>query len=42
VGSTTATAWSKTQDFLQSIGVLQQSIDPKQYYTNTFVDSATT
>jgi NitT/TauT family transport system substrate-binding protein len=41
LGSTTPQAWSTTQDFLQSIGVIPQSIDPTQYYNNTFVDHAT-
>jgi NitT/TauT family transport system substrate-binding protein len=41
VGATTPQAWQTTQDFLQSIGVLAQRIDPGQYYTNAFVDQAT-
>jgi NitT/TauT family transport system substrate-binding protein len=41
LGSTEPQAWVQTQDFLQSIGVISQSIDPHQYYTNTFVDGAT-
>ncbi|MBV9324348.1 MAG: ABC transporter substrate-binding protein [Chloroflexi bacterium] len=40
-GATTAQAWQTTQDFLVSIGVINQSIDPGQYYTNVFVDKAT-
>jgi ABC-type nitrate/sulfonate/bicarbonate transport system substrate-binding protein len=42
VGSTRPTAWSTTQDFLASIGVVSQRIDPNQYYTNTFVNAART
>jgi hypothetical protein len=30
----------KTQDFIQSIGVIDHSIDPTQYYSNTFVANA--
>ncbi|HEY1291622.1 MAG TPA: ABC transporter substrate-binding protein [Chloroflexota bacterium] len=40
-GSTSPQAWQATQDFLKSIGVITQSIDPGQYFTNTFVDKAT-
>jgi len=40
-GATTPQAWQTTQDFLVSIGVINQSIDPGQYYTNVFVDKAT-
>jgi NitT/TauT family transport system substrate-binding protein len=40
-GSTNPQAWKATQDFLQSIGVVSQSIDPQQYFTNAFVDNAT-
>jgi len=40
-GATNPQAWQATQDFLQSIGVISQSIDPRQYYTNMFVDKAT-
>jgi NitT/TauT family transport system substrate-binding protein len=39
-GSTDPQAWATTQDFLQSIGVINQNVDPRQYYTNTFVDAA--
>ena len=39
-GSTDPDAWVKTQDFMQSIGVIDHSIDPKQYYSNMFIDSA--
>ena len=39
-GSTDADAWVKTQDFMQSIGVIDHSIDPTQYYSNTFVANA--
>jgi NitT/TauT family transport system substrate-binding protein len=42
VGSTKPSAWSTTQDFLLSIGVISQRIDPGQYFTNTFVDAAAT
>jgi NitT/TauT family transport system substrate-binding protein len=42
VGSTKPSAWSTTQDFLLSIGVISQRMDPRQYYTNTFVDAAAT
>jgi NitT/TauT family transport system substrate-binding protein len=40
LGSTDAQTWTKTQDFLASIGVIAQRIDPSQYYTNRFVDGA--
>ncbi len=40
VGSVEADTWVKTQDFMQSIGVIDHSIDPTQYYSNTFVASA--
>jgi NitT/TauT family transport system substrate-binding protein len=40
LGSTNAQTWTKTQDFLKSIGVISQSIDPSQYYSNRFVDGA--
>jgi NitT/TauT family transport system substrate-binding protein len=42
VGATTPRSWQTTQDFLQSIGVIPRSVDPGQYYTNAFVDRATT
>ncbi|MBV9577080.1 MAG: ABC transporter substrate-binding protein [Chloroflexi bacterium] len=41
VGGTRPQSWQTTQDFLQSIGVVPQTIDPRQYYTNTFVQNAT-
>lgn len=41
VGSSEPDAWLRTQDFMQSIGVIDHSIDPAQYYTNTFVEHAT-
>jgi NitT/TauT family transport system substrate-binding protein len=41
IGATTPQAWQTTQDFLKSIGVIAQSIDPGQYYTNTFATKAT-
>jgi ABC-type nitrate/sulfonate/bicarbonate transport system substrate-binding protein len=40
-GSTDPDGWAKTQTFLQSIGVIDRSIDPAQYYTNTFTERAT-
>jgi NitT/TauT family transport system substrate-binding protein len=40
LGAADTQAWPKTQDFLQSIGVISQSIDPGQYYTTTFVEHA--
>lgn len=40
-GATNPQAWPATQDFLKSIGVISQSLDPPQYYTNMFVDKAT-
>jgi len=40
LGSSDPDAWPKTQTFLQSIGVIDHTIDPSQYYTNTFVTSA--
>ena len=40
-GTTSPQAWPATQDFLKSIGVISQSLDPQQYYTNMFVDKAT-
>ena len=40
-GSTNPQAWQATQDFLRSIGVINQSIDPQQYFSNAFVDKAT-
>jgi NitT/TauT family transport system substrate-binding protein len=40
-GATNPQAWQATQDFLQSIGVISQRLDPQQYYSNTFVDKAT-
>jgi NitT/TauT family transport system substrate-binding protein len=40
LGATDPQTWVKTQDFLLSIGVIGQSIDPMQYYTNTFVEHA--
>ena len=39
-GRTDPDAWVKTQDFLQSIGVIDHSIEPTQYYSNTFVNNA--
>ena len=39
-GSTDPDGWVATQDFLQSIDVIDHTIDARQYYTNTFVDSA--
>jgi len=39
-GSTDPDAWVKTQDFMQSIGVIDHAVDPKQYYSNMFVDHA--
>ena len=41
VGATTPRGWQTTQDFLQSIGVISQGVDPSQYFTNQFVDAAT-
>lgn len=40
LGGSDPDAWVQTQDFMQSIGVIDHSIDPTQYYTNTFVDHA--
>ena len=40
LGATEPDAWPATQDFLKSIGVVNQSLDPSQYYTNKFVDAA--
>jgi NitT/TauT family transport system substrate-binding protein len=40
LGSTDAQTWTRTQDFLKSIGVISGTIDPRQYYTNRFVDGA--
>lgn len=40
LGASDPDAWVKTQDFLQSIGVIDHAIDPTQYYTNSFVDAA--
>ena len=40
IGSSDPDAWLATQSFLQSIGVIDNTIDSRQYYTNTFVDSA--
>lgn len=42
VGGTSPLAWSATQEFLLSIGVISQQLDPAQYYTNTFVEHAST
>lgn len=39
VGGTDPAAWPATQDFLKSIGVLNNTIDPTQYYSNKFVDA---
>jgi NitT/TauT family transport system substrate-binding protein len=41
LGSSDPDGWATTQTFLQSIGVIDHSVDPKDYYTNTFVDKAT-
>jgi NitT/TauT family transport system substrate-binding protein len=41
VGATDPGAWPKTQDFLLSIGVIGQTVDPAQYYNFSFVDRAT-
>jgi NitT/TauT family transport system substrate-binding protein len=41
IGSSNPQAWTVTQDFLRSIGVVTQTIDPRQYFTNAFVDKAT-
>ena len=41
-GSTDPQAWTKTQDFLLAIGVINQAIDTRQYYNNSFVDRAAT
>jgi NitT/TauT family transport system substrate-binding protein len=40
LGSSDPDAWTKTQTFLQSIGVVDHAIDPRQYYNNTFVENA--
>jgi hypothetical protein len=40
VGGTDPAAWPATQDFLKSIGVLSNTIDPTQYYSNKFVEAA--
>jgi len=42
LGGTDPQTWVETQDFLRSIGVLSESVDATQYYTNTFVEHATT
>ncbi|MBV9543944.1 MAG: ABC transporter substrate-binding protein [Chloroflexi bacterium] len=41
-GATDPQAWTATQDFLESIGVINQLIDPALYYTNQFVEHAAT
>jgi putative riboflavin transport system substrate-binding protein len=41
-GASDPDAWVKTQDFMQSIGVIDHLIEPKDYYTNTFADNAAT
>ena len=40
LGSTDPDAWTKTQTFLQSIGVVDHAIDATQFFTNTFVEHA--
>ena len=40
LGSTDVQTWTRTQDFLKSIGVISQTIDPSQYFTNKFGDAA--
>lgn len=40
LGATDPQTWVATQDCLRSIGVISESIDPTQYYTNTFVEHA--
>ena len=40
LGSSDPDGWARTQTFMQSIGVIDHSIDETQYYTNTFVNSA--
>jgi NitT/TauT family transport system substrate-binding protein len=40
VGATNPRTWQTTQDFLQSIGVITQRLDPGEYFTNAFVDKA--
>ncbi len=41
-GASDPDAWAKTQDFMQSIGVIDHTIEPEDYYTNTFADNAAT
>ncbi len=40
LGSSGPDDWTKTQAFMQSIGVIDHSIDETQYYSNAFVNSA--
>jgi NitT/TauT family transport system substrate-binding protein len=40
LGSSDPDAWTKTQAFLQSIGVIDRAIDARQFYNNTFVENA--
>jgi NitT/TauT family transport system substrate-binding protein len=40
LGATDPAAWVATQDFLQSIGVIDHTIDTGQFYSNTFVEHA--
>ena len=40
LGGTDPDAWVKTQEFLQSIGVVDQAIDSRQFYSNSFAENA--
>ena len=40
LGASDTAAWPATQDFLKSIAVLNQTVDPASYYTNKFAEQA--
>jgi NitT/TauT family transport system substrate-binding protein len=40
LGSSDPAGWTKTQAFLQSIGVVDHAIDTTQFFNNTFVENA--